>query len=474
LEWEIERSERQQFGVNGYSLLGDALPAPVDGKRNLTRQSWSVPAVFAGTTGTIRFKQNLDNGWLWTTQYGGQRLKTDDNLTFAWGSNVLALGLSFPADQNADLWDFRSLNEKRIADTLQTEVSGTANWAGYTHQWSMGVQRNRSLDRLPPLQAWNGAGNLNSSSANATPTLANINRTEYATEWSLKDRITINDKNQVWLGLRHVQYERSSEQNDPPGNRRSHIQGQASSPWLAWSTQMADSTAYISHGYGIEQFVTPNNSVLFANAGEQLGVKKSVQTEIGIRHPAQGHGLEWSATAFHIERPLTYDIIDRADYRSTRFLDGQLVHVGADASLGWRNAHWTLQGQAQIIKARLNNVQLHPEIGSRPLNVPALTLRAQAQYRFTDLPGLRASLRLSHEGSRQVTEDGRIQLPSWTTADLAAHYDSRIKGTATQWTLAIDNLADRHYWRESPKQFAHYYLYPGAPRTLRLGVRFSL
>jgi iron complex outermembrane receptor protein len=73
-----------------------------------------------------------------------------------------------------------------------------------------------------------------------------------------------------------------------------------------------------------------------------------------------------------------------------------------------------------------------------------------------------------------VTEDGRLQLPSWTTADLAAHYDTRISGTRTQWTLAIDNLADRHYWRESPKQFAHYYLYPGAPRTLRLGVRFSL
>ena len=39
---------------------------------------------------------------------------------------------------------------------------------------------------------------------------------------------------------------------------------------------------------------------------------------------------------------------------------------------------------------------------------------------------------------------------------------------------SIDNLADRRYWRESPKQFGHYYLYPGAPRTIRATVQFRL
>ena len=73
----------------------------------------------------------------------------------------------------------------------------------------------------------------------------------------------------------------------------------------------------------------------------------------------------------------------------------------------------------------------------------------------------------------RVTENGSIQLPAWTTLDLATHYDTRIQGTRTQWTLAIDNLADRRYWRESPKQYGHYYLYAGAPRTLRVAVKAS-
>ena len=38
---------------------------------------------------------------------------------------------------------------------------------------------------------------------------------------------------------------------------------------------------------------------------------------------------------------------------------------------------------------------------------------------------------------------------------------------------AIDNLANRQYWRESPKQFGHYYLYAGAPRTLRVALKTS-
>ena len=111
--------------------------------------------------------------------------------------------------------------------------------------------------------------------------------------------------------------------------------------------------------------------------------------------------------------------------------------------------------------------------GQRPVNLPQLTLRALAQYRWAQVPGLRTSLRLNHEGERRVLEDGSINLPAWTTLDLAAHYDTHLQGTRTEWTLGIDNLTDQRYWRESPKQFGHYYLYPGAPRTARISVRTS-
>lgn len=73
-----------------------------------------------------------------------------------------------------------------------------------------------------------------------------------------------------------------------------------------------------------------------------------------------------------------------------------------------------------------------------------------------------------------MTENGSTQMPAWRTLDCAAHDDTPIHGTRTQWKLAINRLADRRYWRESPKQYGHHYLYAGAPRTLRLGVQARL
>jgi iron complex outermembrane receptor protein len=135
---------------------------------------------------------------------------------------------------------------------------------------------------------------------------------------------------------------------------------------------------------------------------------------------------------------------------------------------------WSWDVGAAWLDAKRQSAEVTPSVnGQRALNVPKYTLRGLVQYRFADVPGLRSSLRLNHEGSRRVTEDGHLNLPSWTTLDFATHYDTRIQGTRTQWTVAIDNLADRHYWRESPKQFGHYYLYAGAPRTVRVGVKAS-
>ena len=154
-----------------------------------------------------------------------------------------------------------------------------------------------------------------------------------------------------------------------------------------------------------------------------------------------------------------------------RVSNGQQVHQGIGAGLQWTQKQWLLSGQAQWLHARISGVPAAHGIGDQPLNVPAITLRALAQYRWTEIPGLRTSLRLSHEGQRRVKEDGSINLPAWTTMDFAAHYETRIQGTRSELTLGIDNLMNKQYWRESPKQFGHYYLYPGAPRNLRLTVR---
>jgi iron complex outermembrane receptor protein len=452
-----------------------SLPATVDGKLNITRQPWSVPGVFAATTGSIRFKQNLAEGWLWTTQYGAQRLRTDDRLTFAYGCGGTKCD-RFYSDGSFDLYDYRSNNERRISDALQTEITGQTQLAGLRHDVGVSFMRQRLLDRLSDKQAynWAGTGNIdgtsNSPQAQALPSELNTNRSEYATEIALRDRIEFTSQTAVWLGLRHTELSRSSAKSD--GSQFVSDQRSFSTPWLAATHKLnADQTIYASYGEGVETEVAPNKSK-YTNAGQALPALRSKQLEVGIK--SQTATSRWQATVFDITRPQSVDACDKTGAVCSRQIDGQAHHQGLELSGGITHLQWSGDVSTAWINAKRQNAEIDPAVnGQTALNVPRMNLRALVQYRFANIPGLRTSLRVNHEGQRRVLEDGSLHLPSWTTADLAAHYDTRIDGTRTQWTMAIDNLADRHYWRESPKQFGHYYLYPGAPRTLRIAVKAS-
>ena len=491
IDFEFEQSHREQIGINGYSLLGGVLPAPVDPRINLTRQPWSQPGVFDAMTGSVRVRQELDAGWRWTTQYGAQRLKTDDRLTYGFGCGAISDYSQYCADGSFDLYDFRSENERRLTDALQTEIAGKLQLGQLQHELTFGFSRQRQLDRMPPMQSYNYNNTPGSvftpfnSSASPKYVTPNTNRSEYSTELSIKDRVQLSDTTSVWAGLRNVSYNRSSVQNEHTDQtvqypypdlypNAKQFTGSINVPWVGVSTHVMGMMAYASHGHGVEQFVTPNTASYGPNAGTQLGIGRSRQTEVGLRSLASKNQLEWNAAIFEISRPYAHDLFDGPNY-STRYIDGTQTHQGLDLGASWRNSAWKLGAQTQWLHAKISDVQQSPDtVGSKPLNVPKFVLRGMAEYRYASVPGLRTGLRISHEGQRNVTEDGSVMLPSWTTLDASAHYDTKFNNIASTWTLAIDNLEDKRYWRESPKQFGHYYLYPGAPRTIRATVQFRL
>ena len=474
LEWEIESSSRQQMGVNAASIAGNTLPSPLYGQNNFSKQSWSVPGVFNGLTGTMRLKQRLENGWLWTTQYGAQRLKTDDRLSYAYGCYAEGNYDRFCSDKTFDLYDYRSENERRTSDVLQTELAGQVKLAGIQHDLSFSWLRQRQIDKLSPMQAfnWAGTGSLSGvgeSTAAPEPNDLNTNRQEYSTEISIKDRIRVHQFADLWLGWRTSQIQRDSQRTD--GSRATHDDRTIHTPWIAFSHKLPFNTiGYASYGQGVEAQVTPNRS-RYTNAGEALPSAKSTQKELGFKG-AQGAWL-WNAALFDITRPVWGDQgACEEDNSCTRKLDGVAKHQGLELGMGYRNKQWKMDTAATWLNAERSEAVINAaQNGQRPLNVPSLVVRAAAEYRFTQVPGLRTTLRLSHEGQRDLMEGGSMTLPAWTTADLAAHYSTKVSGQNIDWTLALENATNRSYWRESPKQYGHYYLYAGAPRNLRLAVR---
>ena len=476
-EAEIEYSKKTQPSQNGFSLLGNILPAHVDPRLNLNNQSWSQPSVFEGLTGTLRFTQAINTDWRWSAQVGQQRLKTDDRLAYAFGCGAEGNYDRYCSNGTFDFYDFRSENERRVQTAGSLNLKGKATTGSVRHDLSFGLMSSRVRNRFQD-QAFNyvGVGNVQGTAivpADPALTDTSTNRDERSTEFSVQDAIRWNDRFTTWVGARHTRLDRDSIRTD--GSRPTGYKDGITTPWLAASYALQPSLlAYASWGKGVESQIVPNRPSRYTNAGEALPALTSRQWEIGVKGGADA--FNWQLAYFDIRRPVTnLDFCVNTGAACTIATDGKAAHRGLEAGSQWTQGPWRLAGSVTLLDARREGSIAQPDInGQRPTNVPKNVARAQVAYRVAAVPGLELQGAMSYEGRRNVLQDGSVELPSWTRFDAALRYDTRLNGVATTWTLGVENLADRRYWKESPYQFGHVYLFPGAPRTLRLAVTVAL
>jgi iron complex outermembrane receptor protein len=485
LEAEIETSRRSQPSVPGFSLLGDVVPAPLDPRINLNNQAWSLPVVLAGTTASLRWQQKLAAGWRFVAHAATQRLTSDDRIAFPFGCfdpepapDGTYYADRYCPDGSFDLYDFRSENERRRTDALDLSLSGKLHTGAIEHALTASVLTSRVKNRFG-LQtfAYSGTGNVDGSitdlPANPAPNDFSTNRDERSTEFGLRDALRLDARNTLWLGLRHTRLHRESVRNDPADPRATDYTQSFTTPFVAASHAWAPGQlVYASWSRGIESEVAPNRS-RYTNAGEPLPALKSRQWELGLKGGSDA--AEWGAALFDIRRPLFADIGScDVDLSCTRQADGDQRHRGLEASLAARLHAWTLRAGAQWLRARVAGTSNPLLEGNEPTNVPARTLKLQADHRLAALPGLTLQAGLVAESRRQVLPDNSAQIPGWARLDLGARYDTRWGGSALTWRAGVDNVADRRAWRESPYQFGHVYLFPLAPRTFRLSVQADL
>lgn len=487
LDAEIEWSRRSQPTQAGFSLLGNTLPAPVRPTLNLNNQPWSLPTVFEGLTGTLRYEARINADWRWTAQLGSQRLRTGDRIAFPYGCSDENNYDRYCSNGSFDLYDFRSDNERRQQDAASVAVKGRIHSGGVTHDLSATLLRSQVRQRFG-LQAYNyvGTGNVQGTAFTAPDpgTLdQNTQRDERSTELSLHDAIRWNTRLTTWLGLRVTQLDRSSVRTN--GTRPTAYGDTLATPWLALSWRVNDGTlAYASWGEGVESQIVPSRASQYTNAGVALPALKSRQWELGLRGGVTRPGaaalrprLEWQMAYFDIRRPVSnLDACSRLGITPCLGqYDGIARHRGVEAQAQWLQGDWRTGVSATLLDAKRQGSTAEPEVnGRQPTNVPAQVLRAHAGWRLPALPGAELQAAVQHEGRRAVLPDASVMLPSWSRLDLALHYDTRIGGSAARFTLGIDNLMNSKYWRESPYQFGHVYLYPGATRTLRMGLTASL
>jgi iron complex outermembrane receptor protein len=477
LEVELEHSKRRQPSVPGLSLLGDRLPEP-NPYTNINSQPWSQPGEMKGLTGSVRYERALARDWRWSIHASDQRLQANDFLAYPYGCYDAATGNYFAdrycPDGNFDLYDFRSLNEERRTRALQIQAKGNAQWGGVSHQVTFGVLRQRQTD-TGQAQADNnasvGSGNVYTlPTLPADPTFADpyTLRNDRSTEWFAFDRVQWTPVLSTWMGVRHSQLDRQGVRTD--GSRGTAYRQHFTTPWLAAAWQVRpDRLVYASAGQGVESYVAPGRS-RYTNAGQALSPLTSRQWEMGMKQhtPTRHMGV----ALFGITRPRAGDAGSCDAVASCTFrTDGEDVHRGIELNAGQRIGRFSWETGATLLHARRRNGSIQPALnGQQPTNVPPLAVRVFGAYEVAGLPGLSVHARISHEGQRHVVPDGSIKLPSWTTVDAGLAYRTTINQQTATWRLGVNNLLNKRYFKESPYQYSHVYLFPGAPRTWRLSL----
>lgn len=473
IEAEVETSRRSQPSQPGFSLLGSAVPEPGDPRLNLNNQPWSLPVVFKATTASLRWQHKLGRDWRFTAHAATQQLRTDDRLAFPFGfdchpnSNFTYCDRYSPTGE-FDLYDFRSENERRRSDALELSLQGQLQTGAFSHALTSGVVHSTVRNRFQQLaNNYVGTGNVNGvpvTPADPSLTDENTNRNERSTELYARDAISLTSDVTAWLGLRHTRLTRESVRTD--GSRATGYKQSFSTPWLALSYAFApDQLVYASWGKGVESEVTPNRP-RYNNPGLALPTLKSRQIEVGLK--GSSGRFEWGLGLFDIERPNFADVGScDVDNSCTRQVVGDTRHRGVEATGAFHGGGLTLRAGAQWLRARLDN-------GLEPTNVPARTLRLQATYSVPQLPGLALQANATHDSRRMVLPDNSASIPGYTRVDAAARLENQWASQRWTWRAGVDNLFDKRAWRESPYQFGHAYLYPLAPRTLRLSVEINI
>ncbi|WP_374257586.1 TonB-dependent siderophore receptor [Aquabacterium sp.] len=472
LEAEVEHSAASQPSIPGFSMLGDTLPSAkdIDPGVNLNHQPWTQPSQFRGTTGTIRLKSDLGQGWRSSVTYGAQYLKSNDRAAFPWGCYPTNSD-RYCADGTFDLYDFRSDSESRLNQSLLAQIEGHVTTGTVRHEVGAAILRSTIKTDLHP--GWFtpvGKGDISGQfpempPAASTPDYDQVDRHERTTELSMRDAMQWGPHWRAWMGLRHSQIRRQVNSNDGSFDTQV-IHKTVNTPWAAIGYNVAPQTqAYVSWGEGVEIKYAPRNT---ANAGAPMPLLKSRQTELGVKgqvntpHTTQ----QWSASVFHIARP---EGATNAD--DVYLIDGQSKHIGIEGSWQGRAGAWGWGSSAMVLDAKRENSQF--AANKSPVNVPDQLLKVSGSYTFKHPTPVTLQADLVHEGRRWVDVANTTRIPAWNRVDLSLRATQAWDARTVTWRLAVNNVFDTRAWREAPNSFDHIYLFPMAERTITASAQID-
>ncbi|QOW24862.1 TonB-dependent siderophore receptor [Lysobacter sp. H23M47] len=486
LEVDANYQTSAQRSASGYQLLGGvALPGRVDREHMLGYQSWQQPVGIDSTNITALHTYDFSPDWQSRVSASQSRTVIDDRVAFAYGCYYAAQcadgnvpGNAFAPNGDYDIYDYRSPDDTRRNREVRAELRGRFATGAIGHELTVGVDAfDRTVDKHRNVNAYVGTGNIHDahvpqfapSPLMPGPSVPRLDSRQTAA--FLLDRISFGDDWQWLLGGRYVRLDERSYSKRGAPERNDTLSRFLPQTALIWSAN-SSINAYASYVSGLD--LGQEAPFWTSNDGTFLPSMLSRQIEVGAKFAASD-ALNLGAAVFRTTRPFQYASPDGSDAGYTFVEAGRQVHTGLELTADGRiTDRLHLSASAAMLQARARDTGTPAYHGHQLINVPRTRASVHVDYQLPFAPGLTLAGGWRHASSNVATADGRTRAPGYSVVDAGVRFRHQLGGPAVSWNLSVDNVFNRFYWSDTGSSSGDYYLFPGAPRQLRLAVTVAL
>jgi iron complex outermembrane recepter protein len=479
LQLDLDYQHKSQVSVPGFQLInGTDLPTGIAADTMLNNQPWTKPVRTDSFNVGLNFSYQLNDDWKASLAVNRHHFRRDDFAAFPYGCAAAGLFPGFCANGDYDVYDYQSENESKTLLAGQAQLQGKFATGTMQHQLTAGVSLSRRRDYFGDCvygtldcagSAANGTSNIYQPVTVPASTIApgpvQLRRKDNEDAVYVQDVLALSSAVKLHAGVRYARVERS--QFDTAGALNARYDHGYALPNVALVLHPQDNwTVYGSFSQGLEHGgIAP---LLTTNVNQMLDPSKSRQWELGTKAEL-AQGLRLSAALFQITKPLEY-----TDAGFTYVRNGEAVHRGIElAAQGQFTRGLTTGISLTALDARQRGTGEATLDDKRVTNVPSFKSLVYADYAVAALPGVAVTGRWNYASAKAFNPDNSVKVPAYHVFDLGARYVMRVAGKPTTLRLQVDNVFDKFYWRDVTQSLGGY-LFPGAPRTVKLSAQFDL
>ena len=411
----------------------------------------------------LRFEHLLNENWT----LGGGFQWLDGTLQ---GNAIEANGL------NADGRTLqRNFNYRKLEWTdkdYQLNLTGHFSTGGLEHTLLTGIeyedydyksiiQRSSAAVGTYPIDIFNPVYGQTRPPLTRTPTHDKENLKTYAA--FVQDQVALTERLKVLAGARFERFEHDYE-SYVPGVSPFQAADNAVTPRVGVIYDLTDTVAVYADA---ARSFKPNPGA--AREGGGFEPEKGKSYEMGVKWEALDRQLSVDAAIYQIEKKnvLTTDPV----INTFSVAAGQVRSRGFDLNVaGNLTPEWRVIGGYAYVDAEVTKDNTIRS-GTRLLNIPRNSFSLLNVYEFQDgaLKGLGLGAGGKYVDQRAgQTANTAFSMDAYTVVDLLSYYKVNDK---VRLNLDVKNLFNREY---DEGAFGNIYAYPGAPRTVQVGIAYTL